>query len=354
MAIVNRKDLVSILAQVSPGVGAKETILQETCFVFSEGYVYAYNHEICMSAPLPDGMADLADFAVQAKEFQAIVNKIKDESFTIEMENNGLCIKTKRAKAEIKIEAEIKMPISEIHFPEKWIPLPDGFSNALKRVIPAVSTNAADKLATCVLLHDNVVEASDVDKAARYTFAETIFPKQTDKIWEAIFLPRLPAGTVVVQFNPTAYASTEGWVHFKKADATLSCRLHIKGQEYVNIGELIKRKGIVLHLPKELPNALERAGVFIDSTDGTQITHQDRSVNIRIVKGWCVVYGEGGIGTYEESMKCDYDGDEIEFNTDVQTLVNAVAENQQVEICGGHIKIFDDSFNYIVSFKGVN
>ena len=52
-------------------------------------------------------------------------------------------------------------------------------------------------------------------------------------------------------------------------------------------------------------------------------------------------------------MKINYDGDDIEFNTDVQTLVNAVAENQTVEICEGYVKISDDNFSYIVSFKGV-
>lgn len=353
MATVNRKELAELLSQVSPGVGAKETTLQETCFVFSNGYVYTYNDEICISAALPGSMADMDDFAIQARELQAIVNKLKDEELNMEVDEGGLTIKTKRSKAEMKIEGEIRMPINEIQFPEKWIPLPARFSVALKDVLPAVSRDASKKLATCVFMHDNVLEASDVDKAARYTFDKAIFPKHTDKRPDGIYLPRLPASSVVIKFLPESYATNEGWIHFKNGDAILSCRLYYHGQDFVNLSQYIDQKGVVMELPEELPNALERAGVFIASSDGTEVTHEDKYVNIRIVEGWCVISGEGGVGKYEENMKVDYKGEEIEFNTDVQTLVNAVAENQTVEICAGHVKIFDDNFSYIVSFKGV-
>ena len=349
MAIVNRKELAGLLAQVAPGVGAKETTLQETCFVISAGYVYAYNDEICISAKLPDSMADMDEFAIQARELIAIVNKLKDAELDMDITGSELVIKTKRAKAEMKIEGQIKMPINEIQFPEKWIPLPDRFSVALKDVLPAVSRDASKKLATCVFIHDNVLEASDVDKAARYTFDKSVFPKK--KV--GIFLPRLPASSVVIKFLPEAYAADEGWIHFKNGDAILSCRLYYHGQEFVDLSPLIDAEGIVVELPEELPNALERAGVFVASSDGTEITHEDRYVNVRIIDGWCLIYGEGGAGRYEESMKINYDGDDIEFNTDVQTLVNAVAENQTVEICEGYVKISDDNFSYIVSFKGV-
>ena len=349
MAIVNRNDLAAILSQVAPGVGSKETTLQETCFVISNGYVYTYNDEICISAALPEGMDQLDEFAIQAREFQSIVNKLKDEQLNIELEEGMLVIKTKRSKAEMKIEGQIKMPIDEIQFPEKWTPLPDRFSVALKDVLPAVSRDASKKLATCVFMHDNMIEASDVDKAARFTFDKNVFPKKKD----GIFLPHMPASTVVIRFLPEAYASDEGWIHFKNGDAILSCRLYYHGQEFVDLSQFIDADGIVVELPEDLPNALERAGVFIASSDGTEVTHEDRYVNIRIVDGWCVIFGEGGAGRYEESMKIDYKGDDIEFNTDVQTLVNAVAENQTVEICNGYVKISDENFAYIVSFKGV-
>ena len=110
MAIVNRKDLAAILSQVAPGVGSKETTLQETCFVISNGYVYTYNDEICISAALPEGMDQLDEFAIQAREFQSIVNKLKDDQLNIELEEGMLVIKTKRSKAEMKIEGQIKMP----------------------------------------------------------------------------------------------------------------------------------------------------------------------------------------------------------------------------------------------------
>lgn len=349
MAIVNRKELSGLLAQVAPGVGTKETTLQETCFVFSSGYVYTYNDEICVSGKLPDSMADMEEFAIQARELQAIVNKLKDAELDMDIVEGGLVIKTKRVKAEMKIEGQIKMPINEIQFPEKWTPLPDRFSIALNDVLPAVSRDASKKLATCVFIHDNVLEASDVDKAARYTFETAVFPKKKD----GIFLPRLPASSVVVKFLPEAYAADEGWIHFKNGDAILSCRLYYHGQEFVDLSQFIDAKGIVVELPEELPNALERAGVFVASSDGTEVTHEDKYVNVRITDGWCVIFGEGGVGRYEENMRIDYKGEDIEFNTDVQTLVNAVAENQTVEICEGYVKISDDNFSYIVSFKGV-
>lgn len=344
MATVNRKELADLLAQVMPGVGAKESTLQETCFVFKNGYIYTYNDEICVSVPLMQALAEddsFSGFAIQARELQILVNKLRDEELDMTMED-GLVIKTKRAKAEMKIETQVRMPVDEIEFPKKFLPLPERFSTALKDVLPAVGRDQTKETSVCVHLYDDRVEASDSNKAARYTFDKKVFKEYTN-------LPRLSAGEVV-KFNPTGYGVTEGWIHFENGDAVMSCRTLYKGQEGPDVSGFLDEKGIVLVLPDELPNALERAGVFIASIDGKEITHENKYVHLLIADNWCVISGEGGVGKYEEKMRVDYTGGAIQFTTDVNTLVNAVAENQTCEICAGHVKIFDKNFSYLVSF----
>jgi DNA polymerase III sliding clamp (beta) subunit (PCNA family) len=327
------------------GVGLKENDLQQTCYVFKNGTVYAYDDEICMSGAAPVGMCDIT-FAVQAKEFHSLINKLRDAELDIELTENCLIVKSSRVKAEIVIESEIKMPIDEIQFPKSTLPLPDDFSKALNLVLPVVGKDMTKPLSTAVHLDGAHIEASDTDKCARYTLGSSVFD-------EPLYISKSSAA-LTAKTHPTHFAVSNGWIHFHFAEKYyLSCRTKYKGQPGSDLTELLESRGSVLTLSEEIPDALERAGLFVESKDGTEIIHEDKYVNIKIVDNWVYVSGRGAIGSYEEKIRTEYTGKKIHFAINVGLLLTAMREKQTCEICKNWIKIFDEKFCHIVAFGAV-
>lgn len=341
MAKVIRKELVVALEKVAPGIGSKENDIQATCLLFSEGFVYTYNDEVSVSALLPEALSEV-ECAVQAKDFISLLSKMSDEEIDIELTDNHLLVKGKRVKAQIVIENEIKMPIDEIEMPEKWRALPDDFILALKSCIPIVGKDMSKPLSTCIHLADDRVETSDVDRACKYTLDKVHFKKP-------IYLPGTSA-RIVVRFNVKKYNTTQGWIHFKCEDDTiLSCRTYYDGQEFADLTHLLEAEGTELELPVQLSDALERSGIFVMSTDNTEVVMEDKYVCLSIADNWCKVKGEGSLGRYEEKIRINYEGNPISFSTKVETLKDALEKHRQCEVCSNFIKIYDEKFTHLVA-----
>ncbi len=72
---VNKKELMTTLEGVLPGLSKKEITDQGNCFVFKDGKVITYNDEVAVFHPL-----DLElEGAVKAEEFFAILKTVQNE-----------------------------------------------------------------------------------------------------------------------------------------------------------------------------------------------------------------------------------------------------------------------------------
>lgn len=361
MAIeVNRQELADVLKKVFPAVGPKENDVQATCFIFREGFVYTYNDDIFMSMPLPDedentqSIGVLGEFAIQAKEFLAFLNKMNDETISLDMEEGKLVVKGRRLKAEIIAEATITMPIDDIAMPEKWYGLDKEVMMALKCCAPVCSKDLTKPLSTCVCLAGNLAEVSDVDKAVRYTMENTLFTKQ-------FYVPGESA-RVISRYPATRYSWTDGWIWFAPDDDSspiVACRTYYDNQPYVDMSALMETEGTLIELPKNTAEALERSEVFTSSTDLTQITMEDNYLTVEFADNWCVIKSAGGLGKCQEKLRTSYDGPKIAFSTKVEVLVAAIDKGQNFEVCSfdlgyrtSHfVKIYDDNVCHILATK---
>lgn len=360
MVEAHRQGLIDVLKKVFPATGPKENDIQATCFVFREGFVYTYNDDILMSVSLPEdenteSFASLGEFAIQAKEFLAFLNKMSDETIILNVEDGKLLVEGRRVKAEITAEASITMPIDDIKMPEKWHHLEAEVLEALKCCAPVCSKDLTKPLSTCVRLAHNLAEVSDVDKAVRYTMEKTKFNEQ-------FYIPGESA-KLIARYPATKYGWTEGWIWFAPEDdysPTIACRTYYDNQPFVDMSALMDTEGELIELPKNTIEALERSEVFTSSSDLTQITMEDNYLTVEFAENWCVIKSAGGLGTCQEKLRTTYDGPKIAFSTKVEVLAAAIDKGQHFEVCSykvdedrttHFVKIYDDKVCHILATK---
>lgn len=342
MALVNVKDLTTVLNRVTPGLGIKENDIQANCFLFLNGRVFTYNDEVSVSSQLPKGMKDI-ECVVQAKEFLQLLSKMKEEEVDISISKGDLKISSRRTKASFLTESEIKMPVADVVVPTDFRELPSDFLYAVKCCLPIVGRDMSKPLSTCLYMKWNRMEVADSSKAGRYVFKSEPFK-------ESIYLPGTSA-KAVTHFDVSSFSVDDGWIHFrcKDGETVVSARTYYGDTEPADLDFLLNQSGDHVDLPKDLAGALERTGVFSNAKTGTEGIIEDVYVELTIHNDWCVIRCQSPIGTYEEKVRVLYEGPELIFSTSPELLLDALEANRTCEVCQKFVKIYDDKFTHLVA-----
>lgn len=324
---LNRKELLEALTLTSVGLAKQEIIEQSASFIFTKGRVFTYNDEVAVSHPVE------VDFegAIPSKEFLALIKKLKTEEVELEISDGELLLKGSRAKAGIRLEAEIKLPIDEIGSPDGWVELPDNFCEAAKFCLFSASTDTSNQVLTCIHLTDSYVESTDNYRATRY------FLTESDAFEESMLVPTF-AIKEIIKFNPTEYTTTEGWIHFKNnKDVMFSCRMF--DETFPEIGGHLEVEGEEIIFPSTLNEILDRASVM---SDGERVT-------VIAAKNKLTIKTQGDSGWFEEVARIDYDGEEIEFEIQPEYLAQIMKHTDTATV-GKLLKFeVEDTFIHIVS-----
>jgi len=99
---VNRKELLTILGKVAPGLSNTEILEQSSSFIFMDGLVITFNDEISVSHPIPYDWTG----AVVAKELMTLLKKYKDDEIEVNITQEEFLIKTKRGEAGIRLDEQ--------------------------------------------------------------------------------------------------------------------------------------------------------------------------------------------------------------------------------------------------------
>ena len=155
---VNRSEFLKALDSVKPGLGRKGDTGKS--FHFSNGWVFACNGEIAISAPLPNGL-DIQG-AVPAKELSTMLAKIEAEQIGIAAEPERIRITVDTMKVRIKC-SKSSLPTEVMQKPaaDAWINLSDDFREKLKLCLLSIGKNPNDPVLQCVHCHGNIIEACD-------------------------------------------------------------------------------------------------------------------------------------------------------------------------------------------------
>lgn len=331
---VTRTDLITALQAVTPGLAAKgENVEQSTCFVFSEGRVWAYNEEILCSSP-----CDLIDTgAIPAEPLIRLLERLGDEQLEVWVDGEEFCLKGKRKTAGIRFDKEVKLPIDQVKLPAKWSKLPDGFSDAIDMVKDCCSNNDLFFALRCVHVTDSFVEACDNVQGCRVECKTGVKTGTLIRYESAVHL----VGSGVVKFGETS-----NWIHFRTAeDRVISCRRYM--DEYPDLSKVFSAKGTAITLPKGLPAAVTRASTF--TAEGSNSVVARDLVQINLEHGKLHIVGEGANGWYKEVEKLEYAGPDLKFSISPHMLSVIFKRTSSASITDKRISIAGDGWRMAFS-----
>lgn len=174
-----------------------------SCYLIQGGFIHATNGRMVAAAPFPFDLE--GSYLVPAEAFAKVLKNRPDGDFewltevSAHHEQPVLVLKRGRFKGKIKTlpPAEWVFPVE----PPATDPIPEGFCDAVKTMLPFCSENATKPWATCLLIMGNHFWASNNVVVAR-AFCEDL--RQPDG--EEFMLPRWAA-----EFVTKRSEGLDGW-----------------------------------------------------------------------------------------------------------------------------------------------
>ena len=333
---VNIEELNKVLKSLKIGLsGEKETTDQSNSLAFSNGTICTYNDEISVIAPFDFDFEGV----ISAKEFLSFVGRLKGSDITFEQKENELIVKSGRAKAGMKLDSEIRMPLSEINIPKRWKKLPKLFLKALKETLFSTSSDMSIPILTTVHCINGRLESTDNDRATIWDTGEEL---------KMDFLIPTKAGRAIAQQSGIEkYNESDGWIHFKTKDNVIfSCRT-FEG-EYPDLSAHFDVEGESITFPANIKEMLDKASVFLSAD-----FEQDEIVTVSVTsKGLLKVGAEGDNAWFEESTRIkNAPGKDIIFSANPTHLQQILSTVNSAVVAEGKILFEGENFQHIVALE---
>lgn len=331
---INRKEMLAALNSVQPGLHTKNVVEQASCFAFRDNKVFTFNDEIAVSCPLTHDI----EGAVPADKLFKLLNKVPDETISVETIDKELEIKGKRIKATIKLEEKISMPLDELTEPDEWFDLPVGFSDGMKYALMSTGTDMSKPILTCVHWTSKHIESCDNFRITRYVVDS---PETKNNIL-------IPASSVtkLVKYAPSEYCIVAGWAHFKTQEGCVfSCRV-FEGK-YSNLDDFINAtlSDTVVAFPTVTNEILDRVSV-LSQEDVTGAPF----ATVEIKDKTLTISGKSDFGSIEETARINCKVDVL-FSVKVETLEHILRRFREGTISenGAAIKFTSKNLTHVVS-----
>lgn len=322
-----RKELIDVLEALSSGIADKELIEQTNSYVFLNNQAYTFNDEIAVSIPFDCGF----NGAVPSREFLSFLRKAKTDTVKITATDSELQIKSGRATAGIRLEAEIKLPIDTIKIPEKWKKLPANFCDGITACLPAISKDSNKPLLMCLYIKDNFIWATDNYRITQFTL--------DGSVGNASLLMLGSSAKELISANPNSFNISQGWLHFKnKKGLVFSCRYF--DDDFPDLSKLINKKGKGVVFPTKISEMLERASSIAGKTR-VQITITGEKVKVE---------SKGELGWFSETAKAVSEIEGISFEIEHDFLMSILKKDADVKLTDNTIDFYTDNYVHVVRF----
>ena len=332
---IDRKELLKVLNNVKHAVADKEIIDQSDSFVFSEdGTVISFNDDIAIQAQSPLKIKGV----LKAKELLSILNKTKDDTLKIKLEENEMKLYGKRSRCGLTFIKEVTLPIDEIPKADRWYDLPEDFTDAIKICLGSCGRNMNKPALTCIHLTNNRMESCDAERLSIYEFKDHKFRKET-------LVPYYSMGALL-DLNVKRYSNGKGWIHFskdKKNNVIISCRIY-ENLKYPELEALTEFKGTTLVLPKNMNEVLTRAEIFTDND-----VRENMLANIKITTKKCIISSKNENGWIKEVFKMNHDGDELEFMINPVVLKDILKTSPKAVVGDRAMKFVQKNFIHAIT-----
>lgn len=251
--LVNRDSLKSVLESVAPALSDKDPTGQADCFIFSNGRVWSYNDELCISAPFE---LPTETMAVKGELLLEFVAKAPSEEIEVSPGELELLVSSGRARAGIALQRHISAPIDYIISGQskgEWEGLPADFREGLAFCTPYAAKEVSRPALTCLHVTSDYVEASDHFQIVRYCW------NASSKLPEML----LPAKSaeVLMDYEVEEFLLADGWAHFRAGNGVV-VSVRTMDRQYPDCSPFVSVQGVRLALPPRLADSLDKASAF--------------------------------------------------------------------------------------------
>jgi hypothetical protein len=330
-------DVLSLIESVMAGTTSREIVEQSASLILQNGFVYTFNDEVTCRAPLDLGV----EGAVPADALRDLLRKSDPEqeiTFQADSDGAALAVKAGRWKSRLRLEPSIVSAVSKVPWPKKsmWKPLTPATLEGISLVRECASTDTSQFKMTCVHMTADWVEACNGSQLARFESSTGL---------EESVMVRSSSIEHVSSLGMTRYAMSESWIFFKNAGGVvLGCRKN-SAESYPNLTphmELTDPSDV--ELPKSLPDAIERASVFVSDDVETGF------VSVAFRKGKLLLRGEGAYGQFVEQLAVSHKGKEFQFRISPKLLAGLAGHQHTDTTCrvdATRVRVDRGSFHYV-------
>jgi DNA polymerase III sliding clamp (beta) subunit (PCNA family) len=331
---IDRKEFLSILALVKPGLARREIVEQSMHFIFTGEDVYTYNDYICISHPLE------TDFkcSIKAEEFYKLLQSMPDESIKIDCDKDmKIKINGKAARAGLTAlkEGQVDKYIQQLDIKsiKKWRRLPDDFIKGAFLCMFSVSKDMTAGALACLSINEDSISSTDNLRISQYAI---------DGFKGKALLP-LQAVVELVKYEVGKYYIADSWIHFKTTDDLVFSIRTMKG-DFPKIDNFLQLKGSKIVLPNEIKEALQLTKIVVEDSVGII----DQKTEISIADNNIVCRGDGNIGWVEQDVKCEYKGKAIKFLINPIFLLEILDKTKEVVVGEGKALFVADKFRHVM------
>jgi len=328
---MKRKQLLSAIISVKPGVASKDIIESMTYLYFSGEAVISYNDVISIQYPL---VTDFKTF-VKADDFFKVISKIKSEEVKFKLEDTSLKMRADKMMSTFAtiFDEEIIKRIATVSESRKGVKprkLPTDFVESVRLCMQVASKNESDQLLTCLSINGKDIVSTD---NIRIAHAEM----KSDMEEMLIKASELKA---LIAINPIAYAATKTWIHFINAEECVFSIRRTKGA-YPDMLKFTEFDGIEVTLPQEILDGVDIASVFTDDAND--------SISITIKNKTCRVFKESQAGKIDFRSAIDYTGQDVTFNIHPDLLKEMMTHSTNLVIAASRARLETDGFTLVTS-----
>lgn len=332
---LNKKDLLEALEIVKPGLANTELIKQSTSYVFKKDRVITFNDSVGMSHPI-EGL-DI-EGAVRAEELFNFLKQLKMEEIQIKVTDNEILFKSGKAKAGIRLQSKIELPLAEVEEVKDWYDLHEDFLINLDFTKDTCSRDMSQRKLTCVHATNTIVEASDGFRIIR------VYMNDDSQEFDLLIPSELISH--ILKINPIQWSETDGWIHFRNMDGTeISCR--VLNDEYPSTSEFFEIEGHKIKFPKSMSEILDKAMVFTKNENSFE-----EEILVLIKKNKIKVKGENDYGWFEETASVKYEGDSASFKITPYLLKNILERSDEGVLGSEKIHFSGEDWEYIATLRG--
>jgi len=289
---IQRDELLKKLRMCKPGVELNAVSLDGMdCFIFKKNRLYTYNGYVSVSVPIDYPF----ECVVSADEFLKIVNAFKGKEIDIEEKDSTLVLSSGKASASIKFMSESIYKQILVVTPQEptWLPIPDGFMDALGRCnISNMEQGASDKV-DGIFIEKGGVFSTDrvvVNYAKLYDHMDRLW--LTNKVVKELLKFDLVDG----------YVLQDSWAIFKCGDVMFSCRKYMDDLYPIDTLKQViaaqQTNGMSGVLPLEFKEAVDNCLIFGKEKEGHIF------INLEFQNDGVRVFSDTQKGSYSEFVPC--------------------------------------------------